>query len=339
MLRVHPSRAIPQARRRRVAIMTAFPHRPPDRKGFSLLEILAACAIIALLAAILFAGASGSRAASRTARCVGNLRQIHQALMLYHAEHQGFAVVPTDRTLKQMLAHWLDSKDAVFHCPEDGDPSADSYSYFYVPRTPLSGSDRYVLGCSRHQRFGRGVAVFTGLNVESSANAVVTFDDGKTPRRAMPGETFGYGTLLLADGSTISIGAGQGGGAGGSKVDLSGKGNVPDRPTMSVLYSSPLPNGHTHTIIRMEDGELGTVKFDVQEGNRFEVATPAAVIAVRGTQFQVTVLRISNKPATRAEVTSGEVDMDPVGRGHGIRLKAGGASKGFALQGQEPVYE
>lgn len=319
--------------------MSAFLRHRQDRRGFSLVEILAVGAILAVLAAILFAGVSGSRAASRTARCLSNLRQIHQALMLYHAEHQSFAIDPTGHDLKRMLAPWLDSTDAVFHCPEDSDPSADSYSYFYVPRTPLSGSDRYVLGCSRHQRFGRGVAIFTGLNTESSQNAPVTFDDGKNPRQTFPGETFDYGTLCLADGSTISIGAGQGANAGASKVSPGDQGNAPDRPVMSVLYSSQLPNGHTYTVIRMEDGELGTVNFNIQPGNHFEVATPAAVIAVRGTQFQVTVLHASNKPATRVEVTVGEVDMDPVGRGHGIRLKAGGANKGFALQGQEPVYE
>jgi prepilin-type N-terminal cleavage/methylation domain-containing protein len=318
-----------------------LPHRrSSQRAGFSLVEILAGSVIIALLAGVLLVGVSGSRSASRMARCLGNLRQIHQTLMLYHAEHHRFAVPSESLPLKQMLAPWMDSSDAAFHCPDDPDPASDSYSYFYVPRSLLTGgADRYVLGCSRHHHHGRGVAVFSGMNAETFANAPVTLDDTKGSRPVLPGEVLDHGTLRFADGSTVAIVAGQGGNAGGGKAELPDEGRGTDRASVRVLHSGRLPTGRVYTVIGIEQGALGTVQVDVQPDNRFEVSTPAAVIAVRGTQFQVTTLRASNKPATRVEVTVGEVDMEPVGWGHGIRLKAGGASKGYAVQGQEPVYE
>ena len=109
---------------------------------------------------------------------------------------------------------------------------------------------------------------------------------------------------------------------------------------ISTLTSYRRPDGTHHTIVKMKEGQHGTATFSVVPGNNFEVVTSAGIIAVRGTQFSVTTLQQGGKPATRVEVTTGIVDLQPVSKGRHIQLtSAPGQDKGFVAQGEDPHYE
>jgi prepilin-type N-terminal cleavage/methylation domain-containing protein/prepilin-type processing-associated H-X9-DG protein len=61
-------------------------------KGFTLVELLVALAIISVLAALLLASVIQVRSLARRTRCLANLRQIAAAGQLYSAEHPGWIV-------------------------------------------------------------------------------------------------------------------------------------------------------------------------------------------------------------------------------------------------------
>lgn len=64
--------------------------RFPWKQGMSLLNLLMAIAIIAILTALLFTGVKSLAEASQAARCASNLRQLGAATRLYTAENNGY---------------------------------------------------------------------------------------------------------------------------------------------------------------------------------------------------------------------------------------------------------
>jgi len=98
---------------------------PPDspclrhsREGFTLLELLIAVAIIAVLAAMLFAGLGIARSFSRSAICVGNLRLLGSGFGAYATDHDGhFPDYLLGSTYwPQEIAAYVPRK--AFFCPE-----------------------------------------------------------------------------------------------------------------------------------------------------------------------------------------------------------------------------
>ena len=63
------------------------------RRAFTLLELLVVIGIIALLLSLLLPALARGREAARATMCRSNLRQVHQALMLYAQENEGFVPI------------------------------------------------------------------------------------------------------------------------------------------------------------------------------------------------------------------------------------------------------
>jgi hypothetical protein len=305
-----------------------------SQRGASTIELAATTCIALGLGWLLVLGGNHALKVSRETQCLSNLRQIHQAVMLYRVEHSSFPVLEGEGTLRTKMAPWLSSLN-IFHCPDDKTHlESDSYSYFYAPRALGSETDGYMIGCPRHQNYSHGVTVMSS-GVAETAKMSKIYHNGT---QIHPGQSFDYGEFKFEDGSVASIG--MGGNSIASDRGDNGKndnGNPHELPTVTPVISYRDGDGKYHTILKIDEGTTGTARFSIVPGNRFEVVTPAAIIAVRGTEFSIQTLKQGGKFATRVEVYSGEVEMQPVGKGHGVRVKGG--EKAFGMKGESPYLE
>lgn len=292
------------------------------------METLVASIVGTLLFTLGCVGWNQAVQSTRITQCAANLRHIHQAMLVYATEFQAFPILQENQTLRESLKPWVGNAAGLFHCPQDRSSAPDSYSYFYAPRSYEAESDSYVLGCPRHQKYSRGIAVFAGNHTEVS-RAPAILHNGQP---VLPGKEFDYGTFHFADGSEVIISNGSSGNPS--------NGNGQDLPTISTLISYRKADGTHHTIVKMKDDHHGTANFSIVPGNQFEVVTPSGIITVRGTQFSVTTLQQGGKPTTRVQLTSGIVDLEPVSKGRPIRLTpVPGRNKGIVAQGDAPQYE
>src|SRR4051812_11909221 len=98
------------------------------RKGFTLVELLVAIAVIGILTALLFPAISTAKRKARRATCLNNLRQINLGLRMYADESSDktpnagfFTVARYKRFMKSYVGLQGESsaRDAIFACPAD----------------------------------------------------------------------------------------------------------------------------------------------------------------------------------------------------------------------------
>lgn len=92
-----------------VAMVANRPHRSPPKprarsrsRAFTLVELLAAIAILGLLMALLLPAMQSSREAARRAVCGNNLRQMGLGLLAHHNAQQHFPVGSLDHTVRRL---------------------------------------------------------------------------------------------------------------------------------------------------------------------------------------------------------------------------------------------
>jgi prepilin-type N-terminal cleavage/methylation domain-containing protein/prepilin-type processing-associated H-X9-DG protein len=101
-------------------------------RRFTLIELLAAIAIIAILMGLLLQGVNLAKRKSRMSVCAGQLRQIGMAVHMYANSYEDYLpnasrLTPDTTTgrdsLKNLLAGEI-TEDAVYHCPADTEPDS-----------------------------------------------------------------------------------------------------------------------------------------------------------------------------------------------------------------------
>jgi prepilin-type processing-associated H-X9-DG protein/prepilin-type N-terminal cleavage/methylation domain-containing protein len=96
--------------------------RPPSRRdAFTLIELLAALSLIAILVVLLLAGIDTLRDRGRTAHCMNNMRQIYAGLQTYLSDNDNRLMQryykSDNKGYDEVLAPYVKDTKALFTCP------------------------------------------------------------------------------------------------------------------------------------------------------------------------------------------------------------------------------
>ena len=115
----------------------------PNRRGFSLIELLTVIAIIAILAALLFPVFSSVREKARQTTCMSNMHEIGRSLAQYQLDN-GFYPVSlrglvgdNGGALLASSGKYLKNDKSIFVCPDNNYPATPTGAV-YTAGTPLA---------------------------------------------------------------------------------------------------------------------------------------------------------------------------------------------------------
>ncbi len=265
--------------------------RNKHQRGLSLLDLLICMASLCIVAGILIGAGRQIRFQANTTICMNNLRQISLAMASYYNDYGDYPRGLPYNTIQNQLNDYI-LNTRVFICPEDMQEEYDSYSQFYVYRGDDMSGYKYVMGCPRHKRNKLSASNFSlkstykGTVIPVSANDIII----------KPG-TIARGNIELEDGTTIT-----------GDVD------------MLLTQSIKLDNGVLYTVVRVLDGESGTVSVNATHGTKLEIVTPSVIAGVRGTAFTIEVGYLNDRPFSTVTVSQGEVAVTPLA---GLRMDNG----------------
>ena len=271
-------------------------------KGFTLVEMMVSVSIISVVAALSMTGLSRARVHLRASQCLSNQKQISAALQMFYNDHHTFPSDADAATLRESLVDYIKA-DKVFKCPCDLDEAShDSYADYYVRRTEEDGQMLFALGCPRHRDGSRTAALFQNgsasllslgrVEIQGTEMALSSSEDQRTVTS---------GQMSFEDASTAQVlNAGDGFG-------------------LIVINSCRLADGTLYTVLRVKGD--GTIDCTVTPGSKFEVVTPSAIVAVRGTRFTVTTS--DGGMHTQVTVVHGTVAVQDRVAQHSALLSAG----------------
>jgi prepilin-type N-terminal cleavage/methylation domain-containing protein/prepilin-type processing-associated H-X9-DG protein len=156
------------------------------RRGFTLVELLAVIAIIAVLSAILFPVFSIARANARRVRCESNMRQVGAALLLYADDYHGY--LPS---FSQSHPSWMSAPpDPQKNSPQPGVVTWDmsiqerlrNVEVLTCPDNPFGRDKRAYAMAAYSMKQDLNTLTFLGERVENIANrseVVLLFEKGQ----------------------------------------------------------------------------------------------------------------------------------------------------------------
>lgn len=172
------------------------------RRGFSLIELLMALAILSLLAALLFPVVLEARHRAYQTVCLSNLHQVGMATSLYQQDYDGYypyAVDPADKYEPGLWSFWPSfnaelpfrpllqdvlqphvRQRQVFHCPADTGFKLDESSGRYIDpfgHPPFALPSSYAkFGTSYYYQTALGALHLTDSSLMSPSGTSLLFD-------------------------------------------------------------------------------------------------------------------------------------------------------------------
>ncbi len=120
-------------------------------RGFTIIELLVAIAIIGILSASILVYLDTTRARARDARRLSDMNELSKALALYHGDHQQYPVASTEIIIDSgdSMSLALESDGVISDTPAD--PLHPGLVYRY--QTNLTGSTFSITFCMETTNF------------------------------------------------------------------------------------------------------------------------------------------------------------------------------------------
>ncbi len=141
-------------------------NRTPVR-GFTMIEIMVAIAIIAILTTIGFSAYTQVQMRGRDARRKEDLRAISNALLLYYQVNKRYPCAATSAGLHSTSANWL--TDTVTVCGNTGTDAFDTRYISALPVDPIGNTQDYSAASDTYTYFYDTPAVTSGSGSECPA--------------------------------------------------------------------------------------------------------------------------------------------------------------------------
>ncbi len=126
------------------------------RKGFTLIELLVVIGIVAILVAILLPALVKARQSALSLKCMANLRQMAQALVMYQNDNHGPFIdyEPSHHLWMGALDHYLRSREAI-KCPAaSAGPAVTGVEVFGNAWTLWGPTQNLAQDSERYRLFG-----------------------------------------------------------------------------------------------------------------------------------------------------------------------------------------
>lgn len=272
--------------------------RPPA--GYTLLQLLAAMGIIALLMALAIKSYMIARSAAMANACASKMKLLAMDLERYHTEYRRYPAL-----LQQLYPDYAKGADA-FHCPEDNRPGALTYADFYVLRSQgEKDGGRLLLSCPFHRDAGKGVEVFFSGAGDSERDktcvakltdgggrvSVLSYEAERPDNQEPTSDAFWAKAITAVPNMDVGPGDWLRVPAGGTATllfkDNSQAQITGPAETMVVdAFRRSLENSKSvyYTVLRLARGTIYNI---VTPGSKYEVVTPTGTAGAKGTEYLV----------------------------------------------------
>lgn len=304
--------------------------------GLSLVELIVVLNIFAMLIALSVPVYRSVRRRSRENACRANLSAVWQALEQFKSDNRRYPF-----HLAELYPDYIDS-ETVLVCPADPRRGQEcltmasetaGLNLLYVRRDVTETGEQIVCGCPFHSlglvQFLDGritTGEFQGAVLRSASNASLLRREELTPVPV-------HGDTPLRTGDAVLTGA------GGSGIIAFDEGTTltlgqNTEMVLKIALTADQPAKLIRVLgmfVNVLGGPPASVFADVAEGvydgggGRFEIQTPTAVAAVRGTKFTVTLRQtvVGNKVVRRTTVCPVFGQVEVKGNGKQKKLKPG----------------
>lgn len=148
------------------------------KKGFTLVETLVVIGTIAMLAAILFPVLSQAKEAAKRTECMGNVRQLSAAMLMYLNDNDGHFPLRIEGTDTVEVDQWIDMIFPYVRAGKDGKTSPLSKCSDFIPAPGLvdgTGKKKIVgwgYGMNGHLH-ATGRPVNESIAIDGAATALI----------------------------------------------------------------------------------------------------------------------------------------------------------------------